>query len=73
MTTSKDKTGDQLVASMRKTKSGAEERQAATQNTAEKPEVKPQKKAKVTEKKTSVAKTASVKNGYSSGRRVWPD
>lgn len=74
MTSSKDKTGDQLVASIRKTKTGSVEREKTSNDTTEKAEVKKQqKKAKVSEKKSPGTSLKSTLDGYSSGRRVWPD
>lgn len=81
MTTGKDKTGDQLVASIRKSKTGAATRSTTTRRAPSKPaapkadtaESKPEAQ---TTKPATVAKpkTASVQqDSYQSGRRVWPD
>jgi hypothetical protein len=85
--TSKDKTGDQLVASIRKTKSGAAARNSGTQNTSEKqaaekpasekpaPARKPATpKSRATKPKSAAAKKSDNDgDAYSCGRRVWPD
>ena len=98
--TTKDKTGDQLMASIRKTKtegasadkpSGATPSSAASaapkaDAPAAKPATKPastgtaakqpravKKKAAARPKTTTRSKPDSVKSGYQSPRRVWPD
>jgi hypothetical protein len=72
--TGKDKTGDQLVASIRKTKQAAtESKKTSARRTA------PVKKASATApKKTAAApKTARrakpAAGNYQQGKRVWPD
>jgi len=74
--TEKDKTGDQLVETIRKTKT------AATTATTKKTTAR---RAATTKKKTAPAAeskqetpisaqpSASDENGYRVGRRVWPD
>lgn len=68
--TRQDKTGDQLVASIRKTKSGAAARKTDVPDTSETPAPAVQPAPVV--KKSPVKKSTNT-NGYSSGRRVWPD
>ncbi|MEZ5543535.1 MAG: hypothetical protein R3F42_16090 [Pseudomonadota bacterium] len=65
--TSKDKTGDQLVASIRKSKSGAVARKAAGRPAAGKSARAPEPAA------TPAQGPAGQGDGYSLGRRVWPD
>lgn len=76
--TNKDKTGDQLVASMRKTKSGAVTRKTAARRSTRKPakpaasRPAPARPAKAIS--TTAAEAEAVpQDGYSAGRRVWPD
>ena len=88
--TSKDKTGDQLVASIRKTKSGAAARNSGESAAAEKAAEKPAASKPAADKPAPARKPAAPKtratrpkpaaatksddgDGYSSGRRVWPD
>ncbi len=70
MTTSKDKTGDQLVASMRKSKTGAVARKTTSQRTPSNP---PAATNQVTATNTASDTKPVRKDGYSHGRRVWPD
>jgi hypothetical protein len=66
--TSKDRTGEQLVASIRKSKTGAVARKAAVASAAGKPAASSQ--ARTTTKKPAQRGGADT---YSAGRRVWPD
>lgn len=69
--TSKDKTGDKLVASIRKSKTGAVARKTSQRPDAdEKPT-----KSKVTavRPKSKAAKSRDSGGAFSPGRRVWPD
>jgi septal ring-binding cell division protein DamX len=78
--TSKDKTGDKLIASMRKSKTGTvtqktSERSASAGKTAKKKAApkaasKPAPIAKVKKKAAPAVESGS---GFSHGRRVWPD
>lgn len=69
--TSKDKTGDQLVASIRKSKTGAVTRKNTerTEAKASRTEVSVKKPAK----KTTVEPSMSGSDSFSYGHRVWPD
>ena len=74
---SKDKTRQKLVGSMRKSKADAG---IGTETTEEKkaspdlPEPKPEKQAVGTETKLQSTKPDTAKGDrYQSGRRVWPD
>jgi len=73
MTTGNDKTGDQLVASIRKTKTGAATRKTATPGTSEKQVEVEAEQNKSAARKPAQKKKPSTQDGYSSGRRVWPD
>lgn len=68
--TSKDKTGDKLVASIRKSKTGATTRKAESPSAAE-PAAKTAPAKAATSK--PAAKSTQKNSGYSAGRRVWPD
>jgi hypothetical protein len=72
--TTKDKTGDKLVASIRRTKSGAGTGTTAAKTTAAAPAKKRASKRRVSAK-TAPAKQATAKSGdsYQSAGRVWPD
>jgi len=80
--TSKDNTGDKLVASMRKSKTGTvtqktSERSASAgfRSAAGRPARKKAapKVASVAKAKKKVAPTPKQGGGFSHGRRVWPD
>lgn len=67
--TSKDKTGEQLVASIRKSKSGEVARKTATPRTTRKP-------AAATSTRTAARQATAEQvqqDRYHFGRRVWPD
>ena len=77
---SKDKTGDKLVASVRKSKTGTVARKTSQRSDAGEAEAKPKSTATrsalkaTTNKSASTAKTSQEReNNYSYGRRVWPD
>lgn len=70
--TSKDKTGDQLVASIRKSKSGPAARKAARRSPAGKPAATAAGRAAKKPPTGATEKNRDV-GGYSHGRRVWPD
>lgn len=76
--TSRDKTGDKLVASIRKSKSGTVASKTSQRPDADESAAKP----KATTAKSSTAATSKSaraetdqgrKNTFSHGRRVWPD
>jgi hypothetical protein len=72
--TAKDKTGDQLVASIRKTKQAAttSKKTAARKSQPKKSTAKaPAKKPSTTAKTTPRQKPAAGE--YQQGKRVWPD
>jgi hypothetical protein len=78
--TSKDKTADQLVASIRKSKTGDVAQKNQARSTAKKAPARPAAKpAASTPKKTAARIPArssyngTSSGGYSHGRRVWPD
>ena len=78
--TSKDKTADQLVSSIRKSKTGTVAQKNQARSTAKKaPARRAEKPAASTPKKiaarTPVRSTSNgtSSGGYSHGRRVWPD
>lgn len=77
--TTKDKTGDQLVASMRKSKTGSVASKTAAPATKDNPAaVKPQTEAKPSATTAGTAKKRQQpgtrsRDNYSIGRRVWPD
>lgn len=67
-----DKTGEKLVASMRRTKAGA----GPASGAAKKPTAASTRKAapgKSAARKSKPAPAASGSDPYQSGRRVWPD
>ena len=75
--TSKDKTADQLVASIRKTRSGATERSNQAREDSKSPGVR-----KTTAKRSAPRKKAASRavnprkhliDAFQSGKRVWPD
>lgn len=67
--TSKDKTGDQLVASIRKSKTGPVAPRAKARGTTRK--VTPRRTATIRETWPKASETPA--DSYSYGRRVWPD
>ena len=80
--TTKDKTGDRLVASIRRTKAVAEKpTEAAAPATEEsKRSVTPRKAGSAAKqgaarpaKKRAAKQTGGAQGNYESGRRVWPD
>jgi len=71
--TSKDKTGDQLVASIRKSKTGAVARKSAATSAASKPQSPARGSPRVTAAKPAKQEIRSGSDPYSIGRRVWPD
>lgn len=79
--TTEDKTGDKLVASIRKTKAGAagaaaaEEKATATEPAAEKPAPRRRAapKARVKATNPSGAAKQAVSGSYQSPGRIWPD
>jgi hypothetical protein len=74
--TSKDKTADQLVASIRKSKTGTVAQKNQARSTAKKtPARRAAKPAASTPKKTAARTPARSESsgGYCHGRRVWPD
>jgi len=75
--TSKDKTGDKLVASIRKSKSGTVAGKNAESPAVSKPAAKstaPTTRSESTARPAStIATNQDRKDGYSFGRRVWPD
>ncbi|MCG6975689.1 MAG: hypothetical protein LJE56_04690 [Acidiferrobacterales bacterium] len=74
---SKDKTRQKLVGSMRKTKADAgigTENADETKASPDLPEPKPPKQPAAREPKRESTKPVSAKgDSYQSGRRVWPD
>lgn len=70
-----DKTGEKLLASMRKTKAAAADKAAAppksTQKARTKPAQRPARKRTAAKRDTSA--TGIRADAYQSGRRVWPD
>jgi hypothetical protein len=78
--TSKDKTADQLVASIRKSKTGTVAQKNQTRSTAKKAPARPVAKPAAPTPKKPAARTparstdrVTSSGGYSHGRRVWPD
>jgi hypothetical protein len=74
--TSKDKTADQLVASIRKSKTGTVARKNQARSTANKAPARPAAKPAASTQKKTAARTpagSASSGGYSHGRRVWPD
>jgi len=67
--TIKDKTGDRLVASIRRTKAGAEK---AAEDAAV-PAAPPAKTATAPAKKSTAQSAVVAGDNYQSGGRVWPD
>ena len=69
----KSKTSDKLVASVRKSKTGTVAQKTSERQKAAEPAAKP-KAPTARSASTSASKaTAGSNNGYSFGRRVWPD
>jgi len=71
-----DKTGEKLLASMRKTKAAAADKPAASQGESQPPqkkESKPQPKKKTEPERTGGGAQRRGNDPYRSGRRVWPD
>jgi len=79
--TSKDKTADQLVASIRKSKTGTVAQKTQARSTAKKaPARRAAAKPAASTPKKATARTPARSTGngtssgsYSHGRRVWPD
>ncbi|WP_455366627.1 hypothetical protein [Kaarinaea lacus] len=75
--TSKDKTGDKLVASVRKSKTGTVAQKTSERQNAGKQAAKsnaPTARSESTARPASKAATnQDRKDSYSLGRRVWPD
>jgi len=74
--TTKDKTGDRLVASIRRTRAGAEKPAGeASQRPAapRKAGAAVKKRAARPARKSAVKQPDSARAGYQSGGRVWPD
>jgi hypothetical protein len=63
--TGTDKTGDQLVASIRKTKSAA--------STAKKAPARRKPAQSAAKKQSTLAPKQPAGDSYRSGRRIWPD
>lgn len=70
--TSKDKTGDQLVASIRATKAKVAKKPAAAKTSTRKGSKPPARSPKAAPKKPKARATGS-QDPYQAGRRVWPD
>lgn len=70
--TSKDKTGDQLVATIRKSKSGAAARKTAVRSHAGKPAATAPARTAGPDARRAERPSGS-RDGYSHGHRVWPD
>lgn len=76
--TSKDKTGDKLVASIRKSKSGTVASKTSQRPDADESAAKPKattaKSSTAATRKSATAETEQDrKNTFSHGCRVWPD
>lgn len=70
----KDNTGDKLVASIRRTKAGTAGTTAADTSAAKKPARKPPaSKASAKPKPATKSKPAVNSDAYQAARRVWPD
>ncbi|MEJ2060495.1 MAG: hypothetical protein P8Y64_08415 [Gammaproteobacteria bacterium] len=75
--TTNEKTGEKLLASMRKTKAaaaaGKPDSPQAEVKAPQKAKPRPQNKRKTVTKRSSDASRAGHGDTYQSGRRVWPD
>jgi hypothetical protein len=74
--TTKDKTGDRLVASIRRTRAGAEKPAGAASRRSpatRKARAPANKSATGPAKKTTAKQPDGVQANYQSGGRVWPD
>ena len=68
-----DKTGEKLVASMRRTKAGAEPKSAAAQKPAATAKKKTSARRGSTPNARKPKQPATGGDPYQTGRRVWPD
>ena len=71
--TTTDKTGEKLVASIRRTRSGASKSNDGTKTAKTPPRRQPAARRSSPEKSTTVKLTANGADLYQSSRRVWPD
>jgi hypothetical protein len=72
--TSNDKTGDQLVASMRRTKAGAKKKTAVTKKKVRTTSAEqPSSRIALRLGGLPAARTETSMDPYQAGRRVWPD
>lgn len=71
--TTNDKTGDRLVASIRRTKAGAGKPAEPPAETASAAKATPAKTAKAPAKKAAAGSAGARSGNYQSGGRVWPD
>ena len=72
----KDKTGDRLVASIRRTRAGAEkpaEKASPRSATTRKARAPAKKAAARPARKSAVEQPSGAQASYQSGGRVWPD
>ncbi|MGD8590599.1 MAG: hypothetical protein PVG22_17385 [Chromatiales bacterium] len=72
--TSNDKTGDQLVASMRRTKAGVKKKTAVTKKKVSSTSAeRPSRRIALRAGELPAAQTEASTDPYQAGRRVWPD
>ena len=72
--TSNDKTGDQLVASMRRTKAGVKKKTAVTKKKVSAVSVEqPSRRIALRLGELPTAQTEMSTDPYQAARRVWPD
>jgi len=71
--TTTDKTGEKLVASIRRTRSGASKPNDGTKTAKTPPRRQPAARSSSPAKSTTVKQTADSADRYQSSRRVWPD
>lgn len=71
--TTTDKTGEKLVASIRRSRSGASKSNDGTKTAKTPPRRQPAARSSSPAKSTTVKRTADGADRYQSSRRVWPD
>jgi hypothetical protein len=73
--TSNDKTGDQLVASMRRTKTGVSKKKTivAKKKTGAAPAQRTSRRIALRAGELPAVQTETSTDPYQAGRRVWPD
>lgn len=71
--TTKDRTGDRLVASIRRTRAGAEKSTDESVAAKDSPKPAPARRTRSSAGKGAARKADAARDSYQSGGRVWPD